>query len=237
MTDAYAAPSDRSAAPAGDEPLVYDLAVGGARVGTRTVSVRYAGERRIVEVLTDVEIAGMRSRSRSTGVFGPRSNGFTTVVEDSAGRMTVQGAQIAPGRWRLVTTDAAGARERVVDALLTSLHLHDPDASRFLTAGGTVAMLIVETGEVVRGAASAPVEGSVTIGDAPVRVSEVRLQADAGLVSGRFALDGEGNVLRSELGAAGAVLVATARAAPSPRSFGAVETIEALSSGASEEAL
>lgn len=223
---------------------MFDLTIGGMRVGTRDVTVRYVGERRIVEVLTDAEVAGVRSRSRSTGVFGPRSGGFTTVVEDGAGRLTVQGTQVAPGRWRIVTTDAAGPHERTVDVLLTSLQLHDPDASRFLTSGGALSMLVVETGDVLRGTAAGPVAGSVTIGGAPVRVSDVRIVADPGsaaspsaLASARFAVDVEGNVLRTELGAVGALVVATARSVPPPRSFGAVETIDSLSSGASEEAL
>jgi hypothetical protein len=186
-------------------------------------------------VVTDASVAGVRTRSRSTGVFGGGQAGFNTVVEDTAGPLSVQGTEVAPGRWLLVTTDASGTRERTVDATITSLQLHDPDATRFVTSGGALSLLVVETGEVVRGTAAAPVNGRVSVAGVEVPVSDVGLQSDG--VAARFAFDDAGNLLRSELGAYGAVVMAMARVLPPARSFGAVETIERLGGGAVEEAL
>jgi hypothetical protein len=224
-----------ASAPASEHRVTYDLSLAGASIGTRQVTVRFRGNRRIVEVVTDASVAGVRTRSRSTGVFGGAQAGFTTVVEDAAGSLAVQGTEIAPGRWLLVTTDAAGTRERTVDATLSSVQLHDPDAARFVTSGGALSLLVVETGEVVRGNASEPSYGRMSVGGADVGVADVRVQAEG--ASARFAFDDAGNLLRSELGAYGAVVVATARTLPPARSFGAVETLERLGVQTTEESL
>jgi hypothetical protein len=235
------APSEPSAASApprrSDVQIVFDLALGGSTIGTREVTVRFTGARRVIEVVTDLTVAGVRHRSRSTGVFGGPTAAFTTVIEDGAGWMSLQGREYSPGRWRLLTTDASGARERTVDALLSSIQLHDPEAARYLSYGGPTGVLLAETGEVLRGLADPPDLARVRIGAEDVPVREVRMKGETGAPDARFGFGPDGNLLQTELRMFGALVTATARSVPPLQTFGTVDTIDTMGSGTTEESL
>lgn len=227
---------------AADQKIVYDLTVNGERVGTREVSLRYVarddGERRVIDSLTDLTVAGSHVVVRTNGLSTPRSAQFTSTFEQDGARSQVQGTELPGGGWRLVLAEGKAVSEKALtrsEAQVTSLDLMDPGRNRVLTSPGQVGIVLVESGELLSGAVGEGTEGVIQVGGQKVPVTRYTVSGSGG--SAKFDLDAEGLLLRSELRWLGQTVIATARETPPPRNFGAIETIDAVKAGVEEEAL
>lgn len=229
-----------SVAFAAEQHLVYDLSVNGAPVGTREVTVRYlpreGGERRVIEAYTTLTVGETALVCRTSGSSGPRGATFTSAVDANGNLSEVQGVSLPGGGWRLTVTDAKGTRETKLtrdDAQLSSLDLLDPTRNRVLQVPGNVGIVLVETGDVVRGAVAEGAEGQAKIAGTKVPVTRYAVDGLGGRAT--FDLDGDGLLLRSELAWIGSVVVATVHAIPEARSWGTIEAVE--EAGVEAEAL
>lgn len=225
---------------AAEQRIVYDLVANGEKVGTRDVTVRYLsrddGERRVIESWTELAMAGTALKCRTSGSASPKGAQFSSAVEQDGVRTQIQGTELPGGGWRLVVEDAAGVKERTLareEARISSLDLWDPSRNRVLTAPGPVAIVMVETGDVLAGTVDEGQPGQIKVGAQKVPVT--RYTVNGGVGKAKFDLDESGLLLRSEVQWLGGTVIATARDAPPPRTFGEVETIEKIEVGVQEE--
>lgn len=222
--------------------LVYDLALDGAPIGTRTLTVRYLprddGERRVLEAYTDATVLGQKLLVRASGQSGPRGANFTASVDQSGAISQVQGIELPAGGWRVTVADGGGVRESTYakdDIRLTSLDILDPGRTSLLTGGGQLELLLVETGEVLVGTLDAGQVGTTKVANQKVAVT--RYTATGALGSARFDIDENGLLLKSELRWLGGTVSAVVREVPPPRSYGTIEGFEPLTPGITEDRL
>lgn len=239
-----------STALAAQQSLVYDLSVNGAKVGTREVTVRYldrpGGERRIVESVTAVSFAGQVLSCRAVGQSSSRVATFSSQSELNGRRAQYQGVQVPGTGWELTIAGGNGVQtERLAGAqtVLTSLDLVDPGRTDLLGAGGRASLFFVETADVVTGTLTGGVDPDdggggdtkVTVGGKSIAATEYTLKVDGG-GDARFAIDGDGLLLRSEVTWLGVRVVAALRAMPEERGFGTIE-LDGFGATVSEQGL
>lgn len=235
------APSARAEAPP-PQRLTYELALDGQPIGTRTLTIRYLpredGERRVLEAYTEVTVAGQKLVCRSSGQSSPRGATFTSSIDQSGSISQVQGIELPGGGWRVIVADGAGVRESALTASgarLTSLDLLDPGRTPLLGGGGDLALLLVETGEVLTGTLDEGATGTTKVAGQKVPVTRYTAQGAGG--TAKFDVDQNGILVKSEIRWLGGTVSAVAREVPPPRSYGTVETFEALSPGVTEDEL
>lgn len=218
---------------AADPALVYDLTVNGQPAGSRTVDVQYLvrpdGERRILQVVTDLKLGSEAWKMRATSTSSPRGAAFTASV-DRGGRLTqVQGVEQLEGGWRMTFADGKGVKEYVyskTDARLSSLDLYDPGRNWRLDSGGSFGIVLAETGDAVVGTLAAPTDAVVLVDGVNIPVRRFSLSGAGGMAT--FDLDAHGHLIRSEMGILGTTVVSTLRRVPELRQVDEVQTIEGL---------
>jgi hypothetical protein len=222
--------------------ITYDIALNGAAVGTRELTIRYLpredGERRVLEAWSDVTIAGQHLACRTTGQSSARGATFTSAVEQQGNVAQVQGIALPGGGWRVTEADATGVHETTLghaQVRLTSLDLLDPGRNGVLAGGGDILMLLVETGDVFTGAVDAGQPGTTKVAGQKVAVTRYSVQGKDGLAT--FDIDADGILVKSELHMAVGIFTAVARAVPPPRSYGTVDLVDPLSTGVIEDQL
>ncbi len=209
----------------------YEVSLGGARVGAREVTVRERGPRRFVESLTKVSAPAGVWGQRATAVCGGLGS-LSSFTEMGDAAVRLQAREERGGRWKILVE---GGSERGVDAYTSTLALHDPTTARVLATPGPLALVVVETGDVLSGTVEAGVDAVISVGPEKVRVTRYVVRGAAGAAT--FDLDAESVLLRAEVPTPLGALVLTARAAPPPRSYGETPTIEAIGGGLREESL
>lgn len=147
--------------------LVWDVSVGGTKVGTRELTIKYIredngpGMRRILESWTQLDGAmgpiRMSFRQRMTAhSTGHEPASFHSVVEENGSPLEVQ-ARWTPAAWWVTTTTSG--RSRTVDMPLHRIDLStadllDPDSRFPLSHFQELRLLSAESGEVVGGTVS-----------------------------------------------------------------------------------
>ncbi len=227
---------------ADDAHLVYDLSIDGQKAGTRTVDIRFLpredGERRVLNVYTELLVAGVSVRCRESASSSPRGANFSASTEIAGVVSQIQGIEVPGGGWRLTRAQGDGVHESNLtagQARLTTLDLLDPGRTSLLQVPGVAGIIVAETGDVLTGTVAEGVPVAVRIGNQNVPATRFSVSSPDGLA--RFDIDGNGVLLRSEVRTFGATIVATVHAVPPPRSYGAVETIDAMGAGVREEGL
>lgn len=234
------------AARAGEAPppqkIVYDLALDGQPIGTRELTIRYLpredGERRVLEAYTVANVAGQKLVARSSGQSSARGATFTTSVDQGGALSQIQGIELPGGGWRVIVADAAGVKESTLgksEARLTTLDLLDPGRTALLQGGGDLTLLLVETGDVFAGSLDAGTVGTTKVAGQKVQVT--RYTATGPLGAAKFDVDDSGLLVKSEMRWLGGTVTAVAREVPPPRSYGTVETFDALTPGITEDEL
>ena len=212
----------RNASPAAESTTTYDVRVAGADAGTRTVTVRWnpregGGERRIVEMRTEVTLPSGVWVVRSTGSAHGRTASFTTVGAAGTERWEVQARRARGGAWDVRVADAGGAGTRADTAALSTLDLFDPARNADFCAPGPLRVLVAETGEGWDGEAQAPEPVDVQVGGVVVPGTRCAVRAPGGIVT--VERDGAGGVLRAVVRLRGVDLGFLARRAPPPRTW------------------
>lgn len=227
------------AAPAlgGEQHLTYDLAVDGAAVGTRDVTLKYyprpSGERHVVESFTHIVAAGVTLDSRGSGLSTPNAAQFSSATERNGARSAVAAQELPQGGWQITVQSGGKENDRnEADVRISTLDLMDPARVGLLDAAGTFGLVIAETGDVVVGTLSTGEPGTVKVGSTRVPVTRYTLSG-AGAAA-HFMISAEGVLISSEVQWLGLTLVATLRDLPAARDYGTVETMEGLGSGVRE---
>jgi hypothetical protein len=212
----------RNASPAAEAATTYDVRVAGAAAGTRTVTVRWTpreggGERRIVEVRTEVELPTGAWLVRSTGSVHGRTASFTTVGAAGPDRWEVQARRARGGPWDLRVTAASGATSRTDPAALSTLDLFDPARNVEFCEPGPLRVLVAETGDGWDGEAlpSEPVD--VRVGGVVVPGTRCTVRGSDGALT--VERDGAGGVLRAVVRLRGVDVGFLARRPPPPRTW------------------
>ncbi len=231
-----------AAAAADDQKLIYDLSLNGQKVGVRTVTVRYLpredGERRVIDVYSELTVAGQVVKARSSGTSSGRGASFTSTVDQAGQLSQIQGIALPTGGWRVTYADPKGVRDFTVsasEARLSSIDLVDPGRSGMLATAGSTGVLLAETGTTVAGTIEAGVPVTITVGNQDLSATRYLLRGASG--TARIEVDSNGVLLHSELSWLGGVVVAHLREPPGARNYGSVEPIPVLSGGVREEPL
>lgn len=231
-----------SAALADDQKLVYDLTINGQKVGMRTVTVRYLsredGERRVIDVYSELTVAGQVVKARSAATSSGKGASFTSTVDQGGNLSQVQGIALPTGGWRVTYADAKGVRDYTVsatEARLSSLDLLDPGRSALLTTAGPAGLLLAETGTTVAGTLESGLPVVVKVGGQDLTATRYLLRTTAG--TARIEVDPSGVLLHSEIAWLGGVVVAHLREPPTARDYGNIETIQLMNGGVREEPL
>jgi hypothetical protein len=232
---ASGAEGDSEAPRAAESATTYDVRVAGADAGTRTVTVRWAaraggGERRIVEVRTEVTLPGEAWLVRSTGSVHGRTASFTTVGAAGPARWEVQAHRARVGAWDVHVADPAGARSRTDPATLSTLDLFDPARNAAFCEAGPLRILVAETGEGWDGDAAPSVPVDVRVGGALVPGTRCAVRGPDGVVT--VERDGGGGVLRAVVRIRGVDVAFLARRAPPPRTWSIAEPLPGMGNGA-----
>lgn len=227
---------------ADDAHLVYDLTIDGQKAGTRTVDIRFLpredGERRVLNVYTELSVAGVAVRCRESASSSPRGANFSASTEIAGVISQVQGIEVPGGGWRLTRAEGDGVHESNLTSLqarLTTLDLLDPGRTALLQTPGAMGIIVAETGDLLAGTVADGAPVAVKIANQNVPATRFSVQGADGLA--RFDIDGNGVLLRSEIRTFGATIVATVHSVPPVRSYGTIQTIEAMGAGVSEEGL
>lgn len=227
---------------AADQTLVYDVTVNGQAAGTRTLTLQYFprpdGERRVVQLVSELKVGADSWKIRATGSSGPRGATFTSSMDHSGSLSQVQGVELPTGGWNVSTAGGGATRTfsyRREDARLSTLDLYDPGRTWRLGAAGPFGLLLSESGDAVGGQLSEPTDLSLTVGGVPVPVRHYTISGPGGNAS--FDLDVNGYMIRSELAWMGMQVVSTVRQAPTPRSVEQIQTIDDMSGGVQEQSL
>ena len=213
--------------------ITYDLALDGKPIGTRELTIRYLpredGERHVIEAYTTATVLGQSLVCRSSGQSSARGATFTSSV-DSGGQLSqVQGIELPGGGWRLIVEDGAGVKETTLQrsqARLTSLDLLDPGRTALLSGGGELTLVLVETGDILTGTLDAGTVGTTKLAGQKVQITRYTATGAGG--TAKFDIDESGLLVKSELRWLGGTVTAVAREVPPPRSYGTVETLDAI---------
>jgi len=216
LTAALAAPPEST--------LTWDLSVGGAPVGTRTVTVRVLpganGTRRIIEAFTEINgrvgPIDLSFRQRLTGnAEGGSPASFHSVIDDNGSASEVQG-RWTPGGW-IVSTNLGG-RARSADYPisridLSTVDLMDPESRvGFGSQRETVRMLSAITGEVQTGPVASLGSSEVLVNGTPVPVEGFSWTSPEGKAN--FYFSTEGYLVKYETHVMGIALNGILRKAP-----------------------
>ena len=227
---------------AADPTLLYDVTVNGQAAGTRTLSVQYFprpdGERRVVQLVSELKVGADVWHIRSTSTSGPRGATFTSSMDHSGAISQVQAVEIPNGGWNVSTTDRSGSHTFSYtrdDARLSTMDLYDPGRTWRLGAAGPFGLLLSESGDAVKGQLSEPTDLTLSIGGESVPVRHYVLSGPGGNAS--FDMDVNGFMVRSELIWMGMQVVSVAHQVPAPRTFEQIQTIDEMSGGVQEQPL
>ncbi len=223
-----------SLANAAEQHLTYDLAVDGAAVGTRDVTIKYyarpSGERHLVESLTHIVAAGVTLDSRGSGLSTPSSAQFSSATDRNGVRAAVAAQELPQGGWQVTVQSGGKENDRnEADVRISTLDLMDPARVGILDNPGTFGLVIAETGDVVIGSLGAGEPASVKVAGKSVDVTRYTLTGTG--AAAQFLVSGDGVLVQSQVQWLGLTLVATLRDLPAARDYGAVETIDGLGSG------
>ena len=225
-----------------DQILVYDVTVNGQAAGTRTLSLQYFprpdGERRVVQLVSELKVGADVWHIRATSTSGPRGATFTSSLDHSGALSQVQGIEVPGGGWNVTTTDKGAVHTFSYtrdDARLSTLDLYDPGRTWRLGAAGPFGLLLSESGDAVGGQMADPSDRTLSIGGVPVPVRHYSITGPGGNTA--FDLDVNGLMVRCELTWLGMQVVSTVRQVPSPRTFEQIQTIDEMSGGVQEQEL
>ena len=225
-----------------DQTLLYDVTVNGQVAGTRTLNIQYFprpdGERRVVQLVSELKLGADSWHIRATSTSGPNGAAFTASIDHSGALSQVQGVEQPEGGWHVTTSDRGGTRTFTyprTDARLSSLDLYDPGRTWRLGAAGPFGLLISESGDAVIGQLSEPSDQTLTIAGVSVPVRHYALSAQGG--NGSIDLDVNGLMIRSELAWLGMQVVSTVHTAPAPRAVEQIQTIDDMGGGVQEQPL
>jgi hypothetical protein len=239
------APAARAADTLPPHKITYDLSLDGKPIGTRELTIRYLpredGERRILEAYTEATVLGQALVCRSSGQSSPRGASFTSAIDQGGALSQVQGIELPDGGWRLIVEDGAGVKETTLaktQVRLTSLDLLDPGRTALLAGGGELTLVLVETGTILTGTLDQGTAGTTKVAGKKVEVTRYTATGSGvGGGSAKFDVDASGLLVKSELSWLGGTVTAVAREVPAPRSYGTVETLDAISPGVIEDEL
>lgn len=222
---------------AAEQHLIYDLAVEGAAVGTREVTIKYysrpSGERHVIETFTHLVAPGVTFDSRGTGLSTPSSAQFSSATDRNGSRSAVAARELPQGGWQVTVQSGGKETDRnETEVRVSTLDLMDPARIALLDAPGSFGLIIAETGDAVVGTLSTGEPGTVKIGGVRVPVTRYTLAGSG--ASARFMISGDGLLVSSEVRWLGLDMVATLRDLPAARDYGVVETTEGLGSGVQE---
>ncbi len=211
--------------------LRYDLSVAGKTVGWREVDLRFlphpAGERRIIQIYTELSVGPDAWKIRASGVSTPSSASFTCTVDHNGDLEQIQGVLQPGGAWQVSRTDGRDLEQKTIpraDARLSSLDLHDPGRSWRLDGAGPVGLLLVETGQILSGTLSEPSDATITLGDVLIPTRHYTASDATGTAS--FDLDVNNILVRSEISWIGIKLVSTLQDPPQLRVIQEMERME-----------
>lgn len=208
-----------------EHKLTWDVTVGGTKVGTRNLRVKYVkeegqvGMRRVLESWTELDgtLGTMRAtfRQRMTAhASGSEPASFHAVSDQNGAPQEVQ-ARWTPGAW-WVTTTAAG-RSRTVDMPsnridLSTADLMDPDSRYPLGHFSQLRLLSAETGEVITGAITPLGTKTMTLGRDELPVNGFAWDSPQGRSEFWYAQDGF--LVHYTMPVLGITMVATLQKAP-----------------------
>lgn len=215
---------DSSRADAPTRQLVYDIAVAGRPVGTRTATIttdsRGGADERVIESFTDIDgmVGPVRFsyKQRLTAFAGEGPASFHAVISENGDAREVQG-QWSPAGWTV--TLVGGGRARTWQAPphridISTIDLVDPGNRRPLPRFDSVRVLSTETGDVWEGDVEPLGPSEVEIGGRKVPVDGVSWLSPEGRVS--FYYDAEGWLVRYETRIMGIKVSSTLRQPPPP---------------------
>ena len=209
---------------------VYDVQIGGAPVGTRTVAWTWmpVAERRVITQHTRATLLGKPLETRCTASVSRRGSNVTCASAhgDDAWEVQAHGREGKP--WSVRLRDRGGDAPSTPVVTLSTVELFD--AARVSAVlgrgepGQTVSVLVAETGEVVTGTVAAPTPVEVRVGGHPLAATRHEVRAAAGGLE--VDVDADGALLRAELRTALGAMTLTAQAAPPAREWGALEGLD-----------
>jgi hypothetical protein len=184
-----------------EQTLIWDIAIQGARVGTRQLVVRYiegdGGASRMLESYTDLDgqvgSARLRWRQRMTAhADAGEPASFHSVIDNDGAGIEIQG-RWTPSAWRVTTV--ANGRPRTVDLPptrvdLSTADLLDPSTRLPLSHFSELDVLSAETGEVWSGPVESLGARDLTIGGKQVAVSTYAWSSPQGRWELSYSADG-----------------------------------------------
>lgn len=203
--------------------LVWNLAVKGQQVGTRTVTVKVVqagnGEQRIMESYTELhgQVGPMRldwrQRLTAIAVDGDPA-AFTSVIDENGSTREIQG-RWTPAQWVVSINGDGRLKETnfpVGKIDLSTSDLMDPDTRFPLAHFDTVRVLSAESGEVVTGSVKSLGQSDLTVGGEKVPVTGWQVDSQQG--RSVFWYSSEGYLVRYEMTMLGIPMSAELAKAP-----------------------
>jgi hypothetical protein len=234
-----------SAAHAGEQKLVYDLVLGGKKVGKRELTVRHlppeegvTGASRLIESWTELDatVAGQHVvfQGRASIRATDSRLSYNSIFDQNGDRVEVQGRQSSDGSWTITRADSAGVHEQVLrrsEVDLSTFHLLDPKLHELAEEAATANILIAETGTIAQGPARQLGEDTVQISGEGIPVTRWEWDPTGGRMEVAWTMDGL--PIQYSLKFLGQRLTATARAVPQSN-WGSVDvqTFQTSSGGA-----
>jgi hypothetical protein len=217
-----------------EQVLNYTLLVDGARVGKRTVTIRYLPpdefsptETRILESMTEFKatLAGQTfsMKARISARVADGRTAFTANVVENGVAREVQARQNADGSWTIVRSEqgqryASTLRRSEVD--FSTVDLMDPEAWRRVADRNPGTMLVAENGSRLVGRVQDLGQSQLNIGGDRVNAQRYSWTPDVGTMA--FQWSEEGLLVGYELSFMGKKMEARLAALPAPRDWGTV---------------
>jgi hypothetical protein len=225
-----------------DQTLSYDVLLNGQPAGTRELTIQYFerpdGERRVVQLVSNLKLGSDAWHIRATGSSGPHGAAFTSSMDHNGDLSQDQGIQLPGGGWKVTVTDHSGNRASVfsaTDARISSIDLFDPGRTWLLGTPGPYGILLAESGDAVGGQMADPQDLTVPIAGSPCSARHYALSGPGG--NATFDVDQNGLLLRSEVMWLGMRVVSILHQAPDARTVDQVQTIDQMGSGVQETPL